>query len=29
MLILGISTSSNIASVAINSDTECIKEFKA
>ena len=27
MLILGISTSSNIASVAINSDTECIKEL--
>lgn len=27
MLILGISTSSNIASVAINNDTECIKEL--
>ena len=27
MLILGISTSSNIASVAISKDTECIKEL--
>lgn len=27
MLILGISTSSSIASVAISNDTECIKEL--